>query len=115
MWLCGAADPRAPSNNPRRSERCKHIFLIRDVLGRSSGGEVVAGWVLKGARFLPDRYDCGMETEKSKGTKELWDRLQNEPKLGGYHRATGGPEQDDSLVPERRKGGTDRARNEHRG
>ena len=33
----------------------------------------------------------------------------------GYHRATGGPEQDDSLVPERRKWETDRARNEHRG
>jgi hypothetical protein len=41
---------------------------------------VVVGWVHEGgARFLPDRYDGGMDTEKSNGTKELWERLENEP------------------------------------
>ena len=33
----------------------------------------------------------------------------------GYYRVIGGPEQDDSLVPERWKWETDRAWNEHRG
>ena len=41
---------------------------------------MVPGWVHEGgARFLPVRYDGSMDTEKSGGAKELWDRLENEP------------------------------------